>query len=97
MKKRNIVLIIICIALIVMPFVVNRHGEFAGADDQADTLIGEINPNYEPWFESLWTPPSGEVESFLFAAQAAIGAGFIGYFVGKKRGQSDKTNKSVQQ
>ncbi|MEG1002884.1 energy-coupling factor ABC transporter substrate-binding protein [Clostridium sp.] len=95
MKKKNILLIILCIILVVMPFVVNKNGAFEGADSQADELIGEINPHYEPWFESFWTPPSGEVESFLFATQAAIGAGFIGYFVGKKKGQSDKANKSL--
>ena len=32
-----------------------------------------------------WEPPSGEIESLLFALQAAIGAGFIGYYVGKKQ------------
>ena len=33
-------------------------------------------------------PPSGEIESLLFALQAAIGAGFIGYFIGYTRGKS---------
>jgi cobalt/nickel transport protein len=27
-------------------------------------------------------PPSGEVASMLFALQAALGAGFIGYWLG---------------
>ncbi len=95
MKKKNLLLILLCIALIIMPFIVNKDGAYEGADAQADALIGEINPDYEPWAESLWEPPSGEVESFLFAAQAAIGAGFIGYFIGKKKGQVVKRNKSI--
>jgi len=40
-----------------------------------------------PWFESLWEPPRGEIESLLFVLQAAIGAGFIGYFIGYMRGK----------
>ena len=95
MKRKNIFLIFLCLALIIVPFIINKDGVYEGADAQADALIYEINPEYEPWAESLWEPPSGEVESFLFAAQAAVGAGFIGYFVGKKKGQVVKGNKSI--
>lgn len=94
MKNKNLILMLICVVLIVAPFIVSKNGEFEGADAQAEGIIEEMAPDYEPWFESIWTPPSGEVESFLFAAQAAIGAGFIGYFIGKKK--SDKRNKPIQ-
>lgn len=94
MKNKNLILMLICVVLIVAPFIVSKNGEFEGADAQAEGIIEEVAPDYEPWFESIWTPPSGEVESFLFAAQAAIGAGFIGYFIGKKK--SDKGNKPIQ-
>ena len=50
-----------------------------------ENLIGEINPEYQPWFESLIEPASGEIASMLFALQAAIGAGFIGYYIGVGR------------
>ena len=39
-----------------------------------------------PWAHSIWTPPSGEIESLLFALQAAFGAIIIGYFLGYYRG-----------
>ncbi|MGL4107083.1 energy-coupling factor ABC transporter substrate-binding protein [Clostridium sp. LP20] len=94
MKKKNLTLIVLCVALIVVPFIVSSNGEFEGADAQAEGIITEINAEYEPWAESLWEPPSGEVESFLFSMQAAVGAGIIGYFIGKKR--YDKGNKPVQ-
>lgn len=55
---------------------------FRGADDQAKDVIGTLAPGYRPWFRSLMEPPSGEVESLLFALQAALGAGFIGYYFG---------------
>jgi len=55
---------------------------FAGADDQAKDLIGTIAPDYRQWFEPLIEPASGEIASLLFALQAALGAGFIGYYLG---------------
>lgn len=54
---------------------------FAGADGKAQALIGEIAPEYEPWFEPLFEP-AGETESLLFALQAALGAGVIGFWLG---------------
>lgn len=55
---------------------------FAGADSQAQELITQIAPTYQPWFKPLFEPPSGEIASLLFALQAALGAGFIGYWLG---------------
>lgn len=55
---------------------------FRGADDQAKDVIGRIAPGYQPWFKPMMEPPSGEVGSLLFALQAALGAGFIGYYLG---------------
>ena len=53
----------------------------------AVSRVAEINPEYKPWFEAIWSPPSAEVESFLFALQAAAGTGFIGYWIGFQRGR----------
>ena len=60
---------------------------FTGTDNQAQGVIEKIAPDYQPWFESLFTPPSGEIESLLFALQAALGAGVIGYYAGYVRGK----------
>lgn len=64
--------------------------EFGGADGEAENVISSIDPNYEPWDPGLPTfePPSGEIESLLFALQAAIGALIIGYFFGYYRGKN---------
>jgi ABC-type cobalt transport system, periplasmic component len=56
--------------------------EFGGADGEADDLISEINPDYEPWFDPIWEPPGGETESLLFCLQGAFGALIIGWFFG---------------
>lgn len=66
-------------ALIVVPLLVHKDAKFAGADEQAGALIGEISPEYQPWITPFWEPPSGEVASLLFALQAALGAGALGY------------------
>ncbi len=63
-----------------------QAAEWAGADDQAEEAISDINPHYEPWFSPVWEPPSGEIETFLFSLQAAMGALLIGYFLGYYRG-----------
>lgn len=55
---------------------------FRGADDQAKDVIGTLAPGYRPWFKPLMEPPSGEIGSLLFALQAALGTGFIGYYLG---------------
>lgn len=52
--------------------------------------ITAANPDYQPWFSPLWEPPSGEIESLLFALQAALGAGLLGYYLGLRRGESQR-------
>ena len=97
MKKQNIILLILVVLLAAVPLIINSTGKFTGADDQFVDMVKDIRPSYKPWFNNIWEPPSAEVESFLFAVQAGIGAGFIGYFFGfyqgKKKGMAIKSNK----
>lgn len=86
-SKKNILLLILALIIVITPLIFKGGSEFAGADDQAEGVIEEINPDYEPWFESLWEPPSGEIESLLFSVQVAIGAGLIGYILGNMKGK----------
>jgi len=81
-----IVLAVVLIAAVPLLLGLGRGEEpFAGADAQAESSITSDHPTYEPWFSSLFEPPSGEVESGLFALQAALGAGVLGYCVGVVR------------
>lgn len=89
-RNKNIILLLLTIVLIITPLILNSTAEYGGADGEAESLISEISPDYEPWFNSLYEPPSGEIESLLFSTQAAIGAGIIGYFLGFKKGKKDK-------
>lgn len=89
--KINTLLLLIVAALAVLPLALGLGDDekepFAGADAQAETAITEIEPDYEPWFSPLYEPPSGEVESALFALQAALGAGVLAYYFGLRRGR----------
>lgn len=89
----NWLLIVAVIALAAFPLVVKKDAEFGGSDDQAKKAITEIHPNYKPWFNSLIELPSSEVASLLFATQAAIGAGVVGYVVGLYKGRSEAQKK----
>ena len=91
---QTVLILLAVIALAVVPLMVikaepdaqgNVPEIFLGADDKAKSAIDEIAPDYAPWFEPLFEPPSGEVASLLFALQAALGAGFLGYYVGTAR------------
>lgn len=94
MIKKNFILIAIVIILAIVPLFIQKGAEFGGADGEAEAAITQINKQYEPWFSNIWEPPSGEIESLLFALQAAAGAGFAGYFFGLMRGRSKKDKSS---
>lgn len=87
-KQGNWWLVLAVIVLAVFPLIFVK-GEFEGADGKAEELITEIQPNYTPWVEPLFEPPSGEVESLLFTSQAAFGAGLIGYIIGLYKGRNN--------
>lgn len=84
--RKSALLLVLVVALAVIPLIMSSGAEFSGSDDQAEGAITELNPSYVPWFSSVWEPPSGEIESLLFALQAALGAGFVAYYIGLKRG-----------
>lgn len=90
MLKRNLLLLGCVVALAVVPLIIHgKNAEFAGSDNQAEAAITSLNPGYKPWAAPLWEPPSGEIESLLFALQAAAGAGLLGYYFGRRRGLTE--------
>ena len=60
---------------------------FAGEE-----VIMELEPDYEPIFSPIFEPASGEIESLLFALQAAIGSGVVFYCVGYMVGKHKKAD-----
>ena len=90
MSRQNIILLAAAALIAVVPLFMRGESEdaFAGADAKAEALVRELRPDYTPWTEALWTPPSREIESLLFMLQAALGAGWLGYYLGLRRGES---------
>lgn len=82
------------IAVLVVGSFVMSSAAWGGADGQAEEGITQISPNYEPWFNPVWTPPSGEIESLLFSLQAAIGGLAIGYYLGRFRSSETETDSN---
>jgi cobalt/nickel transport protein len=93
LSRQNTILVVLVILLAFMPLVWQKGADFGGSDDKAKEMVAEVSPGYQPWMTNIWEPPSSEVESFLFALQAALGAGFLGYFFGYYRGR--KKNKEA--
>ncbi|MER2037285.1 MAG: energy-coupling factor ABC transporter substrate-binding protein [Solibacillus sp.] len=85
--KKNGLLLLAVVILAILPILFLQDAEFGGADGEAEQAITEIATDYEPWFNAIWEPPSGEIESLLFVLQGVIGALIIGYFIGYTRGK----------
>lgn len=91
MKNKNGILIVLLLVVVIFSLIVgSRNGELEGADGLAEVELEKTD--YEPWFEPFWEPPSGEIESGIFALQAAIGGVVLGYFVGKKKNAKTTTD-----
>lgn len=92
-KSSSLLLLVGIVAIFALAMVLGSSraddsGEkFVGSDSAATSQIEQDNPDYEPWFEPVFAPSSGEVESGLFALQAALGAGVLGYVIGVMRGR----------
>lgn len=85
--KKNVWLILAVIVLVVSAFVFNSTGAYEGSDGEAEELITELRPDYEPWFSPIYEPKSGEIESLLFTLQGSIGVGIIAYAIGYYKGK----------
>jgi cobalt/nickel transport protein len=89
----SIILAILVILLMAAPLVLVK-GEFGGSDDQGTAAVESSSGFHGRWFKPIWEP--GDNESFLFALQAALGAGVIGYVVGRAQGEGAKKPLSVR-
>jgi cobalt/nickel transport protein len=95
-RRTNYILIAVVLALMIFPLVFVK-GKFGGSDDQGSDAVASSRPGFKPWIEPVWEPPSPEIESLLFAVQAAIGAGTIGYVLGRIHGAAKEREAQQKQ
>ncbi len=89
-RNFNLMLVVGVIVLAAVPLLSIHGKDFPASDDNSSKGIEELRPGYKPWFTSVFKPQGGEIETFLFATQAAIGSGITGYILGLYKGRSDR-------
>jgi len=94
----NLALVAAVIALFAVPVALHLGTRgmpagqaYGGTDDAARKGVEAVDPGYRPWFEPLMRPSSGQVESGLFALQAALGAGAFGFVLGRLSGRPGRS------
>lgn len=97
--RRNLLLLILAIALAVVPLAFRRNAEWAGTDTLGMEAIKSIQADYEPWFESLFSAADAGVERHLFGLQAFLGtlvvAGALGWMIGRYRARSSVPGREL--
>jgi cobalt/nickel transport protein len=78
------------VLLSMAPVLMYQGKEFKATDSINVTAIEQVKPGYKPWFEPVIKPSGGEVETFLFATQAAIGSGVTCYILGLYKGRTER-------
>ena len=93
--QKNAILIGLVVLLTAFPLWYCRDAEFGGADGMAGELVEESDPDFEPWFQPILEPASGEVESMLFALQAAVVSGVVCFVLGRITAKKPEEEKKV--
>ena len=70
MSKRSFWMLAAVALIVIVPLL--KGGEFGGADGEAAAVVEAIE-GFSIWFDPIWEPPSGEIESLFFSLQAALG------------------------
>jgi cobalt/nickel transport protein len=78
------------VILSMAPVLIYQGKEFKATDSLNITAINQVNPEYKPWIEPMIKSSGGEIETFLFATQAAIGSGVTCYILGLYKGRSER-------
>lgn len=89
-----ILVAIFALSLSLAPDAAEGDESFPGTDSVATELLKKRG--VEPWFTPIFEPGSGEIESGLFALQAALGAGLFGYALGNLQGRSKARREQAE-
>jgi cobalt/nickel transport protein len=97
--KLELITVIAVLAFVVVFLIVSAGGShaFSGSDDVGSQKIAELTGHPVESFKPLipqYEPPSGEIESTLFALQAAFGGAVLGLVFGYWLGQKKQVPQS---
>jgi cobalt/nickel transport protein len=88
--QRNLLLLLGAVALAVAPLLFLQGAEWSGTDTLGMEAISSLQPGFEPWAESVFSP--GAYERYVFGLQALLGmlvlAGGLGWLVGRHRART---------
>jgi cobalt/nickel transport protein len=96
-RKLELITLVAVLGLITVFLMVSAGGthEFAGSDDVGSEKIAELTGLSVDSFTPIipqYEPPSGEIESTLFALQASFGGAVLGlvfgYWLGQRKSPS---------
>ena len=78
--------VVILVLLFCIPFyTAPKDSEFGGTDAAVSDFLEKNGA--EPWFQPIAPSAGGEIESGLFAMQAALGSGIFCYALGRMSGK----------
>jgi cobalt/nickel transport protein len=97
--KLEILTVIGLFAFVILFLIVSGQSghEFSGSDDVGSEKIAQLTGRPVESFTPLipqYVPPSGEIESTLFALQATFGGVVVGLVIGYWYGQKKRINNS---
>jgi cobalt/nickel transport protein len=95
-RKLELIVLVLLLIFAAQFFYISSttNADYGGADDKPEGVIHDITGGtYKRIMNPVWEPPSAEIESLLFALQAAIGAGILGYFFGYYRAKKSYENE----
>ena len=78
--------LIFAVSMMVAPRAAQGEEAFGGTDAAVSEMLEQ--DGVEPWFSPVLELASGELESGLFALQAALGAGLFGFVLGRLSARS---------
>jgi cobalt/nickel transport protein len=85
--QRNVLLFLAAVTLGLLPLALLRGAQWSGTDTLGMEAVGVIRPDFEPWFESVFSP--AEFERYIFGLQALLGmlllSGGFGWLVARHR------------
>jgi cobalt/nickel transport protein len=95
---RNVLLALLALGIVIIPLFFIQGAEWGATDGRNTEAIQELQPDYEPWFESFFRSSELGLERYMFGLQALLGsfilAACLGWLIGRYRGRQGASGDS---